>query len=171
VKWGINATLVPTHVIGLMVEETTGARFTFVPFKGGAEMITALAGGIVDVGGASGLVGRPFAEDERIRAIAAVDEGPQDQFPGVTSVKEQGYEAQGQSFYGLILPAGTDPAIIEFWNAAVNDALAAPAVQEKLATAALIALPMTVEEYQAHWQDARSDAARSLEVFATREGN
>jgi len=169
VTWGINAPLVPTHVMALFIEDATGARFTFVPFSGGAETTVALAGGQIDVAGSSGLVGRPFVEDGRLRVLAAVDEGEQDLFPDVKSAVDQGFQARARSYYGLLAPAGVDREILQFWNEQVDAALATEEVQERLANATLIPTPMTLEEYEQHWDEAEADSRRTLEILAKRE--
>jgi tripartite-type tricarboxylate transporter receptor subunit TctC len=53
--------------------------------------------------------------------------------PDVPTFAEQGYpNTNASSWYGLLAPAKTPPAIVAKINKAVNDALADPGVHEKL---------------------------------------
>jgi tripartite-type tricarboxylate transporter receptor subunit TctC len=56
--------------------------------------------------------------------------------PDVPTFAEQGYpNTDASSWYGLLAPAKTPPAVIAKLNKAVNDALADPGVHDKLVNA------------------------------------
>ena len=67
--------------------------------------------------------------------------------PDVPTIAETvpGYEAS--VFYGMAVPAGTPRDIIEKLNRAVNDALADPAMQAKLAELGGTLIPGTPEDF------------------------
>ena len=69
----------------------------------------------------------------RLRALAVTTATRSKILPDVPTVAETvpGYEAS--AFFGMAVPAGTPRPIIDKLNKAVNEALAAPSVQARLA--------------------------------------
>jgi tripartite-type tricarboxylate transporter receptor subunit TctC len=53
------------------------------------------------------------------------------------------------TFYGVVAPAGTPETIVARLNAAINDALGSPAMQESLRIIGAVAAPGTPQEFSA----------------------
>jgi len=113
-----------SHGVGssvhLAMEELSGARgwkVTHVPFKGSADMMTALIGGHVQVAlDSTGAV--PQVEAGRARVLAVFTEQRAAVWPDAPTLKELGYGVVQISPYGLGVPASTPPEIV----AALHDA-------------------------------------------------
>jgi tripartite-type tricarboxylate transporter receptor subunit TctC len=119
-----------TGHLGLELLMHAGAmRFTHVPYKGAAPSVADLIGGQID-----GVVDNPPTVLAHIRsgAITALAvAGPQRlaALPDVPTAAEAGLPAwQASSWFGLVAPAGTPPAILDRLHAEVERALHAPRV-------------------------------------------
>ncbi|HJQ59019.1 MAG TPA: tripartite tricarboxylate transporter substrate binding protein [Vineibacter sp.] len=108
------------------VEQATGAKFTSVPYKGGAEWMQALLGGHIDfISDASQWV--PFVESGQARILALATEERLPKFPDAPTLLERGIKAVGYSPYGLIGPKGLPPAIVTAVHDTFKEAMADPA--------------------------------------------
>ena len=74
--------------------------------------------------------------------------------PDVPTFEELGYKGfDGVQWYGIVGPAGLPPAIVATLNKAINDALADPALRERLAGEALEPMPMSPAQFGQYIQD------------------
>ncbi|MGH9314395.1 MAG: tripartite tricarboxylate transporter substrate binding protein [Vicinamibacterales bacterium] len=118
------------HVLGILVERATGASFTYVHTRGGAEAMQNLVGGHVDLAGPNpsemlsqwkaGLV-RPLVVSAPAR-IAMM--------PDVPTLEERGIRVVHRMMRGVALPGGAPPDALRFWE----DALARLAGTERWRT-------------------------------------
>ena len=67
-----------------------------------------------------------------------------------------------ENWYGMIAPAVTPPAIIDRLNRVATEAMADPAVKEKLADQGLALVPQTPEQFRAY---IASETARWAKVI------
>lgn len=136
------------HLMMIEIEQKTGARFTHVPYKGGAEWMQALMAGQIDFIADASQWG-PFVDDGRARILAMVTEARLPKYPNVPTLRELGIDAVGQSPYGLVGPKGLPPNIVqtlyEAFNAANND----PATVELLARYVQVPWNRNPTEYRA----------------------
>ena len=113
------------------VEQTTGARFTHVPYKGGAEWMQALLSGQVHFL-ADASQWSPFVDNGQCRILAMATEQRIPKYKDVPTLIERGINVVGQSPYGLVGPKGLPPEIVETIHLAFKQAMADPRVQELL---------------------------------------
>ncbi len=117
----------------LSVEEfldTANLKVNAIPFRGDPAVITALLGDNIDVGGL--VQGTAAAARDKLRILGIFAEERHPGFPGVLTVKEQGYDVAPISFGGLMAPAGTPEPVI----ARLADACEGAAKDEAYAKAA-----------------------------------
>jgi tripartite-type tricarboxylate transporter receptor subunit TctC len=75
----------------------------------------------------------PFIETGSIRIIAAINDGRSKYFPDVPTMAQQGFaEAQVTPWFGIVIPAGTAPPIVDRISKALEVALATADMQQKL---------------------------------------
>jgi tripartite-type tricarboxylate transporter receptor subunit TctC len=124
----------PSHVSGIYLQNVTGTRFTFVPYRGAAPAMQDLAAGQIDfmIDQASNSI--PQVRGGRIRALAVTAKARMTAAPDIPTV----YEAGLPGFYvavwhGIWVPKGTPPEIVAKLNAAMVDALADENVRKRLA--------------------------------------
>ncbi|TWT03942.1 tripartite tricarboxylate transporter substrate binding protein [Reyranella sp. CPCC 100927] len=114
------------QLLMIEVEQATGAKFTSVPYKGGAEWMQALMGGHIDfISDAAQWA--PFVEAKQARILAMATEERFPRFPDAPTLTERGIKAVGLSPYGLVGPKDLSPAIITAVHDAFKEAMADPA--------------------------------------------
>jgi len=88
---------------------------TTVPFAGGADAVTALAGGHLVIGGGHPSEVLPHIKSGRFRPIGVALDHRDATLPNVPTLKEQGIDvATWGSVKGVAVPLGTPPEIIEY---------------------------------------------------------
>jgi tripartite-type tricarboxylate transporter receptor subunit TctC len=88
---------------------------TTVPFAGGADAVTALAGGHLVIGGGHPSEVLPHIKAGRFRPIGVALDRRDGTLPNVPTLKEQGIDvATWGSVKGVAVPLGTPPEIIAY---------------------------------------------------------
>ena len=107
---------------------------THIPFQGGAPAMNAVLGDQIDVwattlgGGAAAQIAAG-----KLKGLAIAGDSSAGVVPNVPTFAEQGYANYvAASWVGVFAPAKTDPKIIEALNAAINDTIKSPDIQDKL---------------------------------------
>jgi putative tricarboxylic transport membrane protein len=105
------------NVVRLLLQKSTGARWTFISFPGGGERIAALIGGHVDI-----MVIEPEEAGEHIRAgnmrvLAQISERRLPGFPAVPTLKEAGFDVPVvPQVRGMVAPPGIPAANVAYWE-------------------------------------------------------
>lgn len=107
---------------------------THVPFQGGAPAMNAVLGNQIDVwattlgGGAAAQIAAG-----KLKGLGVTSAKRTTVVPNVPTFAEQGFAGYDvASWVGVFAPAKTDPQIIATLNAAINETIKSPSVQEKL---------------------------------------
>ncbi len=121
------------HLCGILIQNTIGARWQFVPYRGGAPaMQDMLAGQINFMCTASGSF-LPLVRNKQIRAYAVTAKSRMEGAPEIPTVDEAGLPGLYVSVWNALwAPKGTPKDIIAKLNAAAFEALADPVVQKKV---------------------------------------
>jgi len=97
------------------ISKRTGVPITTVPFTGGADAVTALAGGHLVIGGGHPSEVMPHIKSGRFRPIGVALDKRDGALPKVPTLKEQGINVSTWgSVKGVAVPAGTPPEIVEY---------------------------------------------------------
>ncbi len=134
------------HFLGEMLSAKAGVKLTHVPYQGGAPLTSNLLGGQITVGFDTPA---EFAEHHRagkLRILALSGGGRDARFPGVPSMREAGIDIDALAWFGLFAPAGVPKATVDRLNAALQDALKASDVVEKLDKLGLSVAPSAADE-------------------------
>jgi len=103
------------------ISTRTGIPITTVPFKGGADAVTALAGGHLVIGGGHPSEVLRHIKAGRFRAIGVALDHRDPTLPNVPTLKEQGIDvATWGSVKGVAAPLGTPPEIIEYLSSTLK---------------------------------------------------
>lgn len=122
-----------THIFGLMLENITGIRFQFVPYRGTAPAMQDLIAGQIDVLMSDPGIAVPQGRNGSVKVLAVADSKRLSFAPEIPTVEEGGLSGyQAALWHGIWLPKGTPNPIMEKLNAAVVDALADPVVRARL---------------------------------------
>jgi tripartite-type tricarboxylate transporter receptor subunit TctC len=128
--FGSAGTATATHLSGEIVHFKAGIDVLHVPYKGSAESLTDLVGGRIDL--IYDPVALPQVKAGNVKALAATSDIRHPELPDVPTLKEQGLDVPGGSWFGLFAPRGTAPEIIGRIAAEMERALAAPGAREQM---------------------------------------
>jgi tripartite-type tricarboxylate transporter receptor subunit TctC len=104
-----------------------GLQSTSVPFRGGAEAITALLGGHVDAVASTDF--GPLLRQGAVRLLVETGPTPADGH-AVPTFTELGYPLSAPVAYGVVGPAGLSPELVSWWDEALYDAATSPAMAD-----------------------------------------
>lgn len=122
------------HLAGVLYGEKSGAPMTHVPYRGAAPAVQGVLAGDIHALFITADSTSGYALNGRLRALAVMAPRRLAALPDTPSTAELGMQdlAVG-NWWGLSVPAGTDPAIVNKLAAAVRQALGTPAVIEQFA--------------------------------------
>jgi tripartite-type tricarboxylate transporter receptor subunit TctC len=123
----------PPHIAGLLLEKLAGVRFQYVPYRGGAPAMQDLLAGQVDLSILQPSVVLPHVRAGKVRAYAVTAKARLDSAPDIPAVDEAGVPGlHVATWSGLWVPKATPRDVVAKLNSAVVDALADPAVRQRL---------------------------------------
>ena len=126
----------PPHLAQVLLANAAGVKFLHVPYRGAAPALTDLLAGQVQAVSLDMPVVIAQIQAGALLPIGVVSDKRDPLLPDVATLAEQGYpNTDASNWYGLLAPAKTPPAVIAKINKAVNDAMADPAVHDKLVKA------------------------------------
>jgi tripartite-type tricarboxylate transporter receptor subunit TctC len=147
------ATITPgstQHLAAKLFETVAGIDVLTVPYKGSPAVLQALRAGEADL--AVEIVGPmvPQVQAGAVRALAVSSAQRNPALPDVPTVAQAGVASYDvASWNALAAPAGTPPEVIERLGRAAREALAAPAVRDRLAPLGVRLQASTPAELQA----------------------
>ncbi|HEY1982653.1 MAG TPA: tripartite tricarboxylate transporter substrate binding protein [Xanthobacteraceae bacterium] len=135
------------HLSGALFMLMTGVELVHVPYRGASPALTDMLGGQVQVMFDNLPSSIGYVRAGRLRALAVTTATRDKSLPDVPTIGEtvKGYEAS--AFFGITAPKGTPRAVIDKLNKTVNEALADPAMQAKLAELGGTLIPGTPEDF------------------------
>lgn len=123
------------HLDAAVLSEQAGIELTHVPYKGVADVMTALVGGQINMAMVGVPPAIPMVRADKVRLLAVAAPRRIAAFPDTPTFAELGFPAMvAQSWFGLIAPAGTPPAVVRKIAEDVRQVVAQPAFQEKFIT-------------------------------------
>jgi len=135
----------------------------FVPYRGQSQAQTDLLSGQIKLvfGNLPDIA--PHVKSGKLKAygIALTKRSPL--APEIPTLAEAGYKGpEWDSFYGLVVPAKTPPAVIEKISAGVRSALARPEIKERLANVGLVPAGTTQQQFGTFLKDTAANYAKIL---------
>jgi tripartite-type tricarboxylate transporter receptor subunit TctC len=93
------------HVAGVAVEQATGAKWEYVPYKGGSQAVTDTIGGQTQIIMNGMLATLPYAQSGKLKAIAVSKRSRMPQIPNVPTIAEQGVkDFESGTWQGVAAP-------------------------------------------------------------------
>lgn len=122
------------HMTAELFNQVAGLSMVHVPYKGSGSALTDLIGGSgvqVMFDNMPSAIGH--ARSGALRAIAVTSAKRVEAEPEIPTVSESGYpEFKVVTWFGLVAPAGTPPAIVDRLNREVADAIRSPEIRKRL---------------------------------------
>jgi tripartite-type tricarboxylate transporter receptor subunit TctC len=120
------------HLLYELLKTQEKLDITHIPYKGIAPAMTAVVGGEVQLSTGSAGVAGELLRAGKLKALAVAGKQRSAQFPEVPTTAEQGWPAMlAPTWYALLAPAGTPPAVVDQIAAAVHAVLTQPAFAER----------------------------------------
>lgn len=127
-----------------MLEEQTGVKFLQVPYKSTTELVAATLGGHLDVHFET--VGTVLAQKGKLKALSYGGSKPLAQLPGVPLVRDL-YKFDMESWFGIVAPAGTPPAAVNWVSREVARAVKDPKIVQLIESNGFVPVGNTPEEF------------------------
>ena len=120
------------NVTGVLFENLTGQKVTFIPYRGAGPAMTDLISGTVDLLVVQGAVALPQIRAGKIKALANLSPQRSASMSDIPTSDESGVKGLYMSgWFGFWAPKGTPKDVIAKLNAATVEALADPALQKR----------------------------------------
>ena len=131
VNYGSAGLATITHLYGEILNLEAGIKLTHVPYKGSAQATGDLLGGQIQAQFDQTVL--PHILAGRLRGLAIISDARWPHKPEIPTLRETGYGKQGgESWYGVLAPAGTPAPIVAKLSKAIEQALKSPDVLDKL---------------------------------------
>jgi tripartite-type tricarboxylate transporter receptor subunit TctC len=138
------------HLSGELFKAMAGVDMTHVPYKGSAPALSDLISGQVQVMFDNLPSSLPQIKAGKLRAIAVTSLKRAPALPDVPTISESGLPGfEASSWFGVLAPAGTPPAVITRLNAEVDKWLQTPEAKEQLLAQGAQAAGDTPEQFAA----------------------
>jgi tripartite-type tricarboxylate transporter receptor subunit TctC len=139
------------HIVGEQFRQIAGIDIVHVPYRGAAPAIQDLVAGHVSMMFDIVPLARAQLAAGKVRALAVASAERLPAVPDVPTMAEAGFpELEGGPWFGLVAPAGTPRAIVDWLNRETRKVFSAPDVREQFLAQGMT-LPLgTPQEYAAY---------------------
>ena len=138
------------HLGWELISHMTGAKFTHVPYKGGAQAIQATIAGELQFGFITVISLRPHLAAGRVRPLAVTSRERLPALPEMPTIAESGvpgYELD--QWYGVVTTAKVPSAVVNKLSAGIAEALKSPEVSKRLIADGSTPVGSTPEQFAA----------------------
>ena len=136
------------HLAGVVMSQGLGFEMNFIGYKGGAQVVSDLAGGQIDSALNSFLATYGMVRAGNFKLLAVASPKRFSQIPDTPAISEKIPNFVTGSFQGMMTATGTPPAIIEKINAEVQRIAATNDVQKRLTELGSEAVTLSPKELQ-----------------------
>jgi tripartite-type tricarboxylate transporter receptor subunit TctC len=139
------------HLAGELFMLRSGAKMTSVSYRSGGESVTAVLSQTVHLTFENVATLVSQIREGRLRALAAQNATRTKLLPDLPTMAEVGVaDAEANTFFGLVAPAGTPASVVSRLNEALNEGLQSSEVQRLIANVGSEARPNTPQEFAAY---------------------
>jgi tripartite-type tricarboxylate transporter receptor subunit TctC len=136
------------HLAMALLEQRAGFKITQIPYRGPPQTITDVIGGQITMQMGTSLFVTPFIKSQRVRGLAVTSAARMPQLPEIPTVAEQGFPGyEVHSWWGVVAPAGTPPAVLQKLHAALRDVLSQAETRNRLEQLGATVRASTPEEF------------------------
>jgi tripartite-type tricarboxylate transporter receptor subunit TctC len=154
VKVGTTGGATTTGLMGILLAEELGLKVNWIPFSGGAESLTTLAGKHIDAVFSITASALPLSRAGKIRPLAIFSDRRNPQFPEVPIPKEMGVDIPLlYNHTGIVGPPGLAEDKIKILEQAFTKAVQDPEYLEKMKTLGTSEIvPLPPREYRKEFE-------------------
>ena len=100
----------------LLLEDMTGMKFSYVPYDGTRQRMTALLSGAIQLGTLNVASGRKYMENKELKAFGIAAEERSKHLPDLPTLREQGVDLIYALKRGIVAPKGTPADVVAHWS-------------------------------------------------------
>jgi tripartite-type tricarboxylate transporter receptor subunit TctC len=153
-----------THLAGVAVERASGAKWQYVPYKGGSQAIQDTIAGQTQVMMNGMLATLPYVLAGKLKVLGVSKRTRMPLIGDVPTIAEQGIpDFESGTWQGVLVPRATPEAIVNKLNAELIRAIRSPDVRARLAGQGAEVVTMTPAEQDKFFNQER---ARWAQVVA-----
>ena len=153
------------HLAGELFNAQAGIDMLHIPYKGSPPAINDLLGGAVPLMFSNLPTVLAHIQSGKLRAIGITDATRTESAPNIPTLAEQGVSGVVvTSWYALLAPRGTPPAVASQLARDAAEILNRPAIREQLKAQALTVWTMQPAELQAHMASETASWARIIKA-------
>jgi tripartite-type tricarboxylate transporter receptor subunit TctC len=136
------------HLVGEQLRLSLGLDLVHVPFGGAGPANASVVAGHTPIGFGSLASVAPYVKDGTLRALAVTSKTRSQSLPDVPTMSEAGYpDIEGDSWVGVLVPAGTPKEIVTTLHHEVVKITVLPDMKERLVTLGFEPVGSTPEEF------------------------
>lgn len=122
-----------THLMAELLMINAGIQLTHVPYKGASASVTDLAASQLNASFTTMASAVPLLQAQKIRPLGVSSAQRSKEAPDVPTFAEQGIQGMGvESWWGVMVPAGTPAPVVDKLSSAMQDVLAQPSVKTRM---------------------------------------
>ena len=153
------------HLIGESLAQATGTKLLHVPYKSGAEVVTAVMSGNVDLAFCTVNTCAEHVRSGKVKSLGYIAKARHPAAPDIPTFGELGLRFDVGSYNYLLAPAGTPQPVLRKLHAAFNGAVTSAAVKDRFQKMGLEPVPSDSPEAVTAF--ARSEVERWAPVVRT----
>jgi tripartite-type tricarboxylate transporter receptor subunit TctC len=149
------------HLAGVAVQQATKAEWAYIPYKGGAQAIGDTVAGQTQVLMNGMLATLPQVQAGKLKVIGVSKATRVPLLAQVPTIAEQGVKGfESGTWQGLLVPAGTPPAVLARLNAELTRIIRSPEVRERLVSQGAEVYTMSPAEFTSFFEHERKQWAQ-----------
>lgn len=157
------------HLAAELFAHMAGIDIVHVPYKGAGQNLPALITGEVQISFGPILPALPLIRSGKLRALGVTGLKRSSGAPDIPTISEAGVPGyQIDSWYGVIVPAGTPQPIVSRLNREIVAIVRSPEVSERLAREGAEPVTSTPQEFAAHIRTERRKWATLIQRTGVR---
>lgn len=121
-----------SHFIWLLLAKEMGVEFSYVPYDGTAERMTALLSGAIDMGALNVASGSKHLETGALQGFAIAADKRAKQLPDMPTLQELGVDMTFALERGIVAPKGTPADVVDMWAAVFKAAAENPELMAQM---------------------------------------
>ena len=159
------------HLAGIDFAQRAGIKWTYIPYKGGAQALTDMVGGQAQVMFNGMLATYPFVKDGKLKVLAISSAKRFSSAPDIPTVAEAAFPGfETGSWQGIVAPANTPPEIVRKLHGDVMKVLSTPDMKDRLDKAGAEVRPMSPQDFgrfiaseKARWAKVAKESGEKFE--------
>ena len=144
------------HLAGVALERASGARWQYVPYKGGSQAIQVTIAGQTQVMMNGMLATLPHVQGGKLKVLGVSKRTRMPLIGDVPTIAEQGVAGfESGTWQGVLVPRGTPEAVVQRLNLELIRAIRSPDIRARLAGQGAEVVTMTSREQDQFFEQER----------------